>query len=65
MFIANHQGAFDIFLVYGFLNQNIKWVQKQSLRNIPFVGFASKKAGHVFVDNSTLASRKATIEKAK
>lgn len=65
IFVANHQGAFDIFLVYGFLNQNIKWVQKQSLRNIPFVGFASKKAGHVFVDNSTLASRKATIEKAK
>ncbi len=65
VFIANHQGAFDIFLVYGFLNQNIKWVQKQSLRNIPFVGFASKKAGHVFVDNSTIASRKATIEKAK
>jgi len=52
-------------LVYGFLNQNIKWVQKQSLRKIPFVGFASEKAGHVFVDNSSVAARTATIQKAK
>lgn len=65
VFIANHQGAFDIFLVYGFLNQNIKWVQKQSLRKIPFVGKASEIAGHVFVDNSSVAARKRTIEKAE
>jgi len=44
IFVANHQGAFDIFLVYGFLNQNIKWIQKQSLRMIPFVGFAFGKS---------------------
>lgn len=65
VFIANHQGYFDVFLVYGFLNQNIKWVQKQSLRNIPFVGKASEIAGHVFVDNSSAASRANTIKKAK
>ena len=65
VFVANHQGAFDIFLIYGFLNQNIKWIQKQSLRRIPFVGFASEKAGHVFVDNSNLATRGVTIERAK
>jgi 1-acyl-sn-glycerol-3-phosphate acyltransferase len=65
VFIANHQGAFDIFLVYGFLNQNIKWIQKQSLQKIPLVGYASKKAGHVFVNNSTATARAATIERAK
>lgn len=65
VFIANHQGAFDIFLVYGFLNQSIKWVQKQSLRKLPLVGFASAMAGHVFVDNSNAAARAKTIEKAK
>lgn len=65
VFIANHQGAFDIFLAYGFLNKNMKWVQKASLRKIPFVGKASEIAGHVFVDNSTIASRKNTIEQAK
>lgn len=65
VFVANHQGAFDIFLVYGFLNQNIKWVQKASLRNIPLVGFASEIAGHVFVDNSSPAARVNTINEAK
>lgn len=65
VFVANHQGAFDIFLTYGFLNQNIKWVQKASLRKIPLVGFASETAGHVFVDNSSPAARTKTIQKAK
>ncbi|WP_298649764.1 lysophospholipid acyltransferase family protein [uncultured Proteiniphilum sp.] len=65
VFVANHQSAFDIFLVYGFLNQNIKWMQKQSLRKIPFVGFASEKAGHVFVDSSNPKVRAASIKKAK
>lgn len=65
IFVANHQGAFDIFLIYGFLNQNIKWMQKQSLRKIPFVGYASEKAGHVFVDSSNPKARAASIKKAK
>lgn len=65
VFVPNHQSAFDIFLVYGFLNQNIKWMQKQNLRKIPFVGFASEKAGHVFLDNSTPKARAVSLEKAK
>lgn len=65
VFVANHQGSFDIFLTYGFLNQNIKWIQKASLRKIPLVGFASEKAGHVFVDSSSAASRTRTIQEAK
>lgn len=65
IFIANHQGAFDIFLTYGFLNHNIKWIQKASLRKLPFVGKASEIAGHVFVDNSSLKSRKESILRAK
>lgn len=65
VFVANHQSAFDIFLVYGFLNQNIKWMQKQSLRKIPFVGLASETAGHVFVDSSSPKARAASIRKAE
>ncbi|HHT29641.1 MULTISPECIES: lysophospholipid acyltransferase family protein [Petrimonas] len=65
VFVANHQGAFDIFLIYGFLNQNIKWVQKASLRKIPLVGLASEMAGHVFVDNSSAAARVNTIKEAE
>ena len=25
VFVPNHQGAFDIFLIYGFLGRNFKW----------------------------------------
>lgn len=65
VFIANHQGAFDIFLTYGFLNHNLKWVQKAPLRKLPLVGKASEIAGHIFVDNSSMASRIETMGKAK
>ena len=50
--VANHQGAFDIFLVYGFLGRNFKWVMKQSLRNIPLVGRACEAAGFIFIDKN-------------
>lgn len=37
VFVANHQGAFDIFLIYGFLGVLIKWVMKAGIAKIPFV----------------------------
>lgn len=52
VFVANHQGSFDIFLVYGFLGRNFKWMMKKSLRNIPLVGKACESAGHIMVDKS-------------
>lgn len=65
VFTPNHQSAFDIFLIYGYLGYNIKWVQKHTLRRIPFVGKASEMAGHVFVNQSSLKSMIETIKKAK
>ncbi|GAB6012883.1 lysophospholipid acyltransferase family protein [Viscerimonas tarda] len=65
IFTPNHQSAFDIFLVYGYLNHNIKWVQKHELRKLPFIGKASEIAGHIFVNQSSLKSMKETITKAK
>ena len=47
VFVPNHQGAFDIFLIYGFLGRNFKWMMKKSLRKIPFVGKACESAGHI------------------
>ena len=38
VFVANHQGAFDIFLIYGFLGRNFKWMMKHQIQKIPFVG---------------------------
>ncbi len=52
VFVANHQGAYDIFLVYGYLGHKFKWMMKASLRKIPFVGAACAAAGFIFVDRS-------------
>lgn len=53
IFVANHQGAFDIFLIYGFLNVPFKWVMKAGIRKIPFVGAACRAAGFIFVEKTT------------
>ena len=50
VFVANHQGIFDIFLIYGYLNRNFKWMMKYQLRRLPLVGYACKCAHHIFVD---------------
>lgn len=64
VFVANHQGAFDIFLIYGFLGRNFKWMMKQSLRKMPFVGPACQAAGHIFVDKTGPSKIKETIDHA-
>lgn len=64
VFVANHQGAFDIFLVYGFLGHDFRWMMKESLKSIPFVGQACKAAGHVFVNRASLQSIEESINKA-
>lgn len=48
--VPNHQGAFDIFLVYGFLNRHFKWMMKSELRGMPLVGKACESADFIFVD---------------
>jgi len=65
IFVSNHQGAYDIFLLYGYLGQPIKWVMKESLRFIPLVGEACHSAGFIFVDNSSPKAAAQTIEIAK
>lgn len=65
VFVANHQGAFDIFLIYGFLGTHIKWVMKKGIRKIPFVGAACRAAGFIFVDNSTPKAAAKTIQDAE
>ncbi len=65
VFVANHQGSFDIFLIYGFLGRYFKWMMKKSLRKMPFVGKACEAAGHIFVDKSGPKKINATIEHAR
>lgn len=65
VFVANHQGSYDIFLVYGFLGRHFKWMMKKQLRNIPLVGKACESAGHIFVDKSGPKSIQRTCDNAR
>lgn len=50
--VCNHQSQYDIFLVYGWLQLDLKWVLKEELRKVPGVGIGCEKAGHIFVDRT-------------
>ena len=69
IFVANHQGFFDIFALSGYLPVQIRWVAKVSLFKIPFVGWSMKAAGYIGVDRSNkkkaYQSFVATVEKIK
>jgi 1-acyl-sn-glycerol-3-phosphate acyltransferase len=65
VFVANHQGAFDIFLIYGFLGYPIKWMMKIGLARIPFVGAACRAAGFIFVNHSSPRAALRSIAEAK
>lgn len=65
VFVANHQGAFDIFLVYGFLSRNFKWMMKRQLRQMPFVGKACESAHHIFVDKRGASKIRETYDRAR
>ena len=65
VFVANHQGAFDIFLIYGFLGRNFKWMMKHQLRKIPFVGFACERSHQIFVDKRGPSKIRKTYEDAR
>ena len=48
--VSNHQSLYDILLVYGWLELDLKWVMKKELRKVPGIGLGCEKAGHIFVD---------------
>jgi len=65
VFVANHQGAYDIFAIYGYLNHNFRWMMKKGLLKFPVIGPSCAAAGHIFVDNSSPSAIRHTMEKAE
>ena len=62
IFVPNHQGSFDIFLIYGFIGRNFKWMMKKSLRT--FTGHMGyfKKGAFQLADDLQLAVVPVTID---
>lgn len=65
VFAANHQGAYDIFVIFGYLNHVFKWMMKKSLEKIPFVGMACKVSKNILVDRSSASAIQKTMDSAK
>lgn len=62
---SNHQSLYDIYVLYGWLGVDFKWVMKKELENVPVLGFACKTIGHIFIDRSDTKSAVETINAAK
>lgn len=63
--VSNHQSHYDIFVVYGWLWMDLKWVMKKELRKVPFIGYACEKVGHIIIDRSDHQAAVDSINAAK
>lgn len=62
--VVNHQSAFDIYALYGYIDLPFKWVLKEELRRMPFVGWACQASGFIFVDDTKPSSITQTLADA-
>lgn len=65
IFIANHQGWYDIFSIYGYLPNRFAWIMKEELGRLPLVGKACRSVGHVFIDRSSKMKSMRSLQKAE
>jgi 1-acyl-sn-glycerol-3-phosphate acyltransferase len=65
VFVSNHQSFCDVFLIYGWLPVIFKFLMKQELRKIPFVGTACEVCGHVYIDRRNLRAAVKSLRKVE
>jgi len=63
--ISNHQSHFDIFVVAGWLQMDLKWVMKKELRKVPFVGWACEKLEFIIIDRTNRQKAIESLQSAK
>jgi 1-acyl-sn-glycerol-3-phosphate acyltransferase len=63
--VSNHQSHYDIFVLYGFLGIDFRWIMKHELRKVPAIGVSCDRLGHIFIDRSNHQAALATIDAAK
>jgi len=62
--ISNHQGMFDIPLIYA-IRPNTRWVAKRELIKMPFVGHALLIHGDILIRRGEASSARLMLKKAK
>ncbi len=63
--VSNHQSSFDIFVLYGWLGIDIKWVMKKELRKVPVFGYAGEMGGNIYIDRSNKRAAYESLKRAK
>lgn len=64
VFIANHQSALDIPVVYTMVKHGISFIAKKELFLIPFFGWGMAAVGHVWIDRSNARKARDSIIRA-
>jgi len=62
---CNHQSSYDIFVLYGWLGVDLKWVIKTELRKYPVFGYAVEAGGNIVIDRSNPKEAYKSLEKAR
>jgi 1-acyl-sn-glycerol-3-phosphate acyltransferase len=63
--VSNHQSSYDIFVLFGWLGIDLKWVIKSELRKYPVFGYATEKGGNIIIDRSNAKEAYITLERAR
>ncbi|MBI3584141.1 MAG: 1-acyl-sn-glycerol-3-phosphate acyltransferase [Nitrospinae bacterium] len=53
IFVSNHQGMYDIFVLEGYLPVNFLWIAKESLFKIPIIGWTMRRAGYIGINRTS------------
>jgi 1-acyl-sn-glycerol-3-phosphate acyltransferase len=62
---SNHQSSYDIFVLFGWLGIDLKWVIKKELRKYPVFGYATVKGGNIIIDRSNPGEAYKSLQKAR
>lgn len=62
VFLANHQGYLDIFLCYGYILHDFKWMMKEYLKKLPMVGWACQNTHQIFVGENRASIKQAIMD---
>jgi 1-acyl-sn-glycerol-3-phosphate acyltransferase len=64
VFVANHQSALDIPVVYVMVNHGVSFIAKKELFYIPIFGWGMAAVGHIWIDRSNARKARDSIIRA-
>ena len=63
--MSNHQSHFDVLAFYGHWGWQFRWVMKQELRKVPFLGAGCASMGHIYIDRTNRQRAIASLRAAR